>query len=79
MTDTEKRIVFSEKINCAINDLPDEVYTYLEDYFMDTANMERCNKKVMILSLLGIDGIGVVLLKQIFPSRVNKIEKSNVK
>lgn len=51
-TDTQKRIEFAEQIPGDSEEFSDEVYSYLEEHFIATGNIEACNSVLQCLQLL---------------------------
>ncbi|EEZ84870.1 hypothetical protein QFY08_004722 [Vibrio alginolyticus] len=51
-TDTQKRIEFAEQIPGDSDEFSDEVYSYLDDHFIVTGNIEACKSVLQCLQLL---------------------------
>ncbi|MFW1336286.1 hypothetical protein ACEWBD_20960 [Vibrio parahaemolyticus] len=51
-TDTQKRIEFAEQIPGDSDEFCDEVYSYLEDYFITTGNIKVCKSVLSSLQTL---------------------------
>ncbi|ELA9084658.1 hypothetical protein R7D97_21540 [Vibrio sp. Vb5031] len=70
-TDTQKRIEFAEQIQGDSDEFCDEIYLYLEDYFIKTGDIEAC--KLVLLSLQVLDARNDLgLAKQLLLTKTEK-------
>ncbi|PMN92603.1 hypothetical protein BCT23_14075 [Enterovibrio norvegicus] len=69
MTATEKRLYFYNEMKNI--DISDEVYDYLEDYFLETNNLAHCKKSATIASFLKPKSDNLEKFKIIFLSLIS--------